>query len=173
METTKNKLSQEETIFFQNLKSYLNTPLYFYGSIQRDDYLPKHSDIDVDIFTNDEKNAINKLESFLNVSRRDFKKTLCVIDNIVIIGYKIKYIDERNKINVELCVFNEKYKKQVINLQKGKFHIPYYICIITLFFKILYYELNIIPFKLFRIIKNYLIGITEADKQNFIILEMD
>ena len=102
METTKNKLSQEETIFFQNLKSYLNTPLYFYGSIQRDDYLPKHSDIDVDIFTNDEKNAINKLESFLNVSRRDFKKTLCVIDNIVIIGYKIKYIDERNKINLGL-----------------------------------------------------------------------
>jgi len=173
METTKNKLSQEEAIFFQNLKSYINTPIYFFGSIQRDDYLQKHSDIDVDIFTNDEKDAIIKLESFLNVKRRDFKKTLCVIDNIVIIGYKIKYIDEANKINVELCIFNEKYKKQVINLQKKKFYIPYYICIMTLFFKILYYELNIIPFKLFRIIKNYLIGITDADKQNFIILEMD
>ena len=111
METTKNKLSQEETIFFQNLKSYLNTPLYFYGSIQRDDYLPRHSDIDVDIFTNDEKDVIIKLESFLDVNRSDFKKTLCVIDNIVIIGYKIKYTDERNEINVELCVFNEKYKQ--------------------------------------------------------------
>jgi hypothetical protein len=173
METTKKKLSQEEAIFFQNLKAYINTPIYFFGSIQRDDYLQKHSDIDVDIFTNDEKDVIINLESFLNVNRRDFKKTLCIIDNIVVIGYKIKYIDDQNKINVELCIFNEKYKKQVINLQKDKFNIPYYVCIITLFFKILYYELNIIPIKLFRKIKNFLIGLTENDKENFIILDID
>lgn len=170
METTTNRLSQQEIFFFQKLKTYLNTEIYFYGSIQRDDYLPKYSDIDVDIFTNDEKDVIIKLQNFLNVKRSDFKKTLTIIDNIVITGYKIKYTDE---INVELCIFNEKYKKQVISLHKSKFIIPYYISIILLFLKILHYEFNIIPFNLFRKIKNFLIGITEEEKQNFIILNID
>ena len=173
METTQNQLSQQETFFFQKLKTYLNTEIYFYGSIQRHDYLPKYSDIDVDIFTNDEKDVIIKLQNFLNVKKSDFKKTLTIIDNIVITGYKIKYTDKKNEVNVELCIFNEKYKKQVISLHKSKIRIPYYICIILLFLKILYYEFNIIPFNLFRKIKNFLIGITEKEKENFIILNID
>jgi tRNA nucleotidyltransferase (CCA-adding enzyme) len=68
METTNNKLSSQEKDFFQNLKNYIDLPLYFYGSVQRYDYLPQYSDIDVDIFTNDEKSIIIKLQNFLNVS---------------------------------------------------------------------------------------------------------
>ncbi len=34
METPKNKLTSFEENFFNNLKIYLDTPLYFYGSIQ-------------------------------------------------------------------------------------------------------------------------------------------
>ena len=90
METTKNKLSQQESIFFEKLRNYLDTPLYFYGSIQRDDYLPQHSDIDVNIFSNDEKDIIIKLQNFLNVDRNNFKKTLLKMNNtnIIIPGYK-------------------------------------------------------------------------------------
>ena len=85
METTKNKLSQQESIFFEKLRNYLDTPLYFYGSIQRDDYLPQHSDIDVNIFSNDEKDIIIKLQNFLNVDRNNFKKTLLKMNNTNII----------------------------------------------------------------------------------------
>ena len=49
METTKNKLSPETKQFFDKLSSYLDTKLYFYGSVQRDDYFDGKSDIDVDI----------------------------------------------------------------------------------------------------------------------------
>jgi predicted nucleotidyltransferase len=175
METTKNKLTQEETIFFQNLRDYLDTPIYFYGSIQRDDYLPEYSDIDVDIFTNSENSIIIKLENYLNVKRNDFQKTLCIMDNKkrVVPGYKIKYNNEDKKINVEFSIFNEKYKKYVIESQKSKFSLSYYTCIILLVLKSLYYKFNIIPFKLFRQLKNYLIGITEEDKKNFIILDIN
>ena len=49
METTKNQLTPYESNFFNKLKIYLDTPLYFYGSIQRDDYKSGYSDIDIDI----------------------------------------------------------------------------------------------------------------------------
>ena len=38
MENTKNKLTLNESIFFDKLKKYIDKPIYFYGSIQRDDY---------------------------------------------------------------------------------------------------------------------------------------
>ena len=170
METTKNKLSQEESIFFQNLKTYLNTQLYFYGSIQRDDYLPKYSDIDVSIFTNDEKSIILKLQDFLNVKSSDFKKSLCIIDNTLIPGYRIKY---NNEVNIELCIFNEKYKKNVTDLHKKIFLMPYYISITLLFLKVLFYEFNIIPSKIFIKLKNFLLGLNEKDKENLVFLDTD
>ena len=170
METTKNKLSQEESIFFQNLKTYLNTPIYFFGSIQRDDYLPKHSDIDISIFTNDEKSTILKLQDFLNVKKSDFKKSLCIIDNILIHGYRLKY---NNEINIELCIFNEKYKKTVTDLHKKIFSMPYYISITLLFLKVLFYELNIISSKIFINLKSFLIGINEKDKENLVFLDIE
>ena len=170
METTKNKLSQEESIFFQNLKTYLNTQLYFYGSIQRDDYLPKYSDIDVSIFTNDEKSIILKLQDFLNVKSSDFKKSLCIIDNTLIPGYRIKY---NNEVNIELCIFNEKYKKNVTDLHKKIFLMPYYISITLLFLKVLFYEFNIITSKIFIKLKNFLLGLNEKDKENLVFLDTD
>lgn len=175
METTKNKLSQQESIFFEKLRNYLDTPLYFYGSIQRDDYLPQHSDIDVNIFSNNEKDIIIKLQNFLNVDRNNFKKTLLKMNNtnIIIPGYKLKYKDEINNINAEFAIFNEKYKNLIIELHKSKFFISYFECLIILFIKFLYYELKIIPLQIFRKLKNYLIGLTEEDNKNFIILNID
>lgn len=175
METTKNKLSQQESVFFEKLRNYLDTPLYFYGSIQRDDYLPEHSDIDVNIFSNDEKDIIIKLQNFLNVDRNDFKKTLLKMKNtnVVIPGYKLKYNDKINKINAEFAIFNEKNKNLIIELHKSKFTISYFVCLIILFVKFLYYELKIIPSKIFRRLKNYFIGLTEEDNKNFIILNID
>jgi len=175
METTKNKLTQDESFFFNKLSNYLDTKLYFYGSIQRDDYIQKYSDIDVDIFTNNEKDIIIKLEHFLDVKKEDFKKTLCIMDktNKVVQGYKIKYIDDNKNINAEISIFNEKYKDIVLESQKVKFNISYVVCLLLLFIKILYYEFNIIPKNIFRKVKNYLIGITKKDKTNYIILNID
>ena len=66
METTKNKMSHFAEKFFHKLKNYLDTKLYYYGSIQRNDYFPNSSDIDVDIFTDNEQSTITKLQNFLH-----------------------------------------------------------------------------------------------------------
>ena len=175
METIKNKLTQEEIIFFQNIQNLLDTKLYFYGSIQRYDYLSPYSDIDVDIFTNDEKGIIIKLQNYLNVNKNNFKKTLCIMSDSesIIYGYKLKYNNEDKKINVEFSIFNEKYKHEVIESQKKQMNISYFTCMLILFIKILHYKLNILPYKLFRRIKNKLIGLSSKAKHNFIITDMD
>jgi tRNA nucleotidyltransferase (CCA-adding enzyme) len=74
METTKNKLPENINLFFEKLKNYLDAELYFYGSVQRNDYFHGSSDIDVDIFTHDENNTFIKF----------------FFDNNIIICYFIK-----------------------------------------------------------------------------------
>ena len=46
METTKNIMPEYSNLFFNKIKNYLDTPIYFFGSVQRDDYFPQSSDIE-------------------------------------------------------------------------------------------------------------------------------
>ena len=95
METTKNDFSPYEKTFFNKMSNYIGEPIYFFGSIQRCDYFPGLSDIDIDIFTFDEKTTLIKLQKFLNMESSDFKKFVYKMDktNQIITGYKTKYID--------------------------------------------------------------------------------
>lgn len=73
---TKNKLPDSTTNFLNNLSEYLQTPLYFYGSIQRYDYFPGKSDIDIDIFTDNEKSTISKLSNYLQIDKKIQKSSV-------------------------------------------------------------------------------------------------
>ena len=64
METTKNEMDAYSKNFFLKLGNYLDTQLYYYGSIQRHDYFPGKSDIDVDLFTDNSSSTIIKLQNF-------------------------------------------------------------------------------------------------------------
>jgi predicted nucleotidyltransferase len=61
METTKNNLPENVKNFFNDLRKYLDTKLLFYGSVQRSDYFPESSDIDVDIFTDNVGSTMSKM----------------------------------------------------------------------------------------------------------------
>jgi preprotein translocase subunit SecE len=76
MTKTKNKIPDSTNNFLNNLSEYLQTQLYFYGSVQRYDYFPGNSDIDIDIFTDNEKSTINKLSNFLQINKTEFKKII-------------------------------------------------------------------------------------------------
>ena len=60
MEKINNKLPDDVEKFFKSLSKYIEKPLYFYGSVQRSDYFPGSSDIDVDIFTDNVNSTISK-----------------------------------------------------------------------------------------------------------------
>jgi predicted nucleotidyltransferase len=84
IETTKNKIPENQQIFFENLKNYLDTKIYFFGSVQRADYFKENSDIDVAIFTDNIKETIYKMQIFLDKEPDDFKKFV----------WKIPIVDE-------------------------------------------------------------------------------
>ena len=56
--------------FFQQMQNYLGTSIYFYGSLMRNDYFHGKSDIDIDIFTENETSMIFRLSHFLSVRNK-------------------------------------------------------------------------------------------------------
>ena len=96
METTNNKMPEYNDIFFEKLKQYLDTKIYFFGSVQRDDYFQKGSDIDVAIFTDNIKSTVTKLKNLLNFSADDFKTFVWRLnyDSSLVKGYKTIYRED-------------------------------------------------------------------------------
>ena len=101
-------------IFFKKLQEYLETDLYFYGSVTRSDYVPGKSDIDVAIFTDNEHSIISKLQHVLHVKRNEFKKVVWKLNGNMIYGYKIK-CDEYVDINCEISIYNNEFKKVLLD----------------------------------------------------------
>jgi hypothetical protein len=160
METTKNKLTPFAENFFNKLSNYLETKVYYYGSIQRYDYFPMSSDIDVDIFTDNEVSTIYKLQSFLGIKKYEFKKFIYRLhkSNIIVNGYKVKYIDESQHFSTEISIYNNKFKEYVLDEHNSKTILPFYVSIMLIILKTLYYNMYIIPEPLYKFFKNIIMN---------------
>ena len=159
METTKNSMPEYNKIFFEKLKNYLDTKIYFFGSVQRPDYFPKGSDIDVAIFTDNIKSTIAKLQHFLHADPNDFKKFVWRLnyDNSLVKGYKIMYKEPENNFAVEISVYDEIYKKGVLIEHNGKKDLPFYAVWCLIIIKYLFYTLNIMPADWYIFLKKYIL----------------
>lgn len=158
MTKTKNKLPDNINNFLNNLSEYLQTPLYFYGSIQRYDYYHGYSDIDIDIFTPNEKSAINTLSNYLQIDKKNFKKIIWQTDKKrMIYGYKKYYTNESLNLKIEFSIYNEKYKNAVLESHEYKTNLPLFIVILLYLLKFCYYKLQMIDSKMYRKYKNYIL----------------
>jgi predicted nucleotidyltransferase len=148
METTRNKLTYDEKNFFYRLSNYLDTQLYYFGSVQRGDYFPSSSDIDVDIFSENENNTIIKLMNFLNVEKSEFKRFVWKLNtnnDKLAYGYKLMYKNTEENFCVEFSIYNEKYKRHILYEHNSKKDIPLHATILLIIIKFLYYTVNILP----------------------------
>ena len=64
MEIPKHPLTHNQSLFLSQLRTFMNEPVYFYGSILRGDYIQGLSDIDVLMFYDDDVLANNKLVKY-------------------------------------------------------------------------------------------------------------
>jgi hypothetical protein len=171
METTKNELSPYAKNFFLRLGIYLDIPIYYYGSIQRSDYFQNSSDIDVDLFADNESSIMIKLQNFLGVEKYKFKKFVYRLhrSNKIIYGHKVKYEDPDNNFFTEISIYNEKHKEFVLLEHNSKAILPFYVSFLLIILKCLYYKLNILPEETYtyfkRIIMNYMV---EGENVEFI-----
>lgn len=175
METTNNNISYYATHFFNKLSNHLDTKLYFYGSVQRKDYFPEESDIDVAIFSDNISSTINKLQDFLQIKKENFKKfvwKLYITDKIVN-GIKYIHIDEENDLKCEFCIYDEKFKNDLLIEYKDKINLPFYSIIMLKILKMIYYKFKLISLEWYRYFKRRIITYLSGKHfdNNFILLD--
>lgn len=174
METTHNKISPYATKFFDRLSQYLDTKLYFYGSVQRGDYFPNSSDIDVDIFTDNESSTILQMQNFLKVPRTEFKRIVYRLHrtNELVTGYKIKYKSPRNNFEVEFSIYNERFKRHVLEEHRFKTVLPWYVAWLLYILKFVYYKLCILPKSAYIYLKNLTLdNLVEGEASEFVVID--
>jgi len=187
METTKNKIPDNAKIFFNKLGSYLDTNIYYYGSIQRVDYFPNSSDIDVDIFTDNEKSTLLKIQAFLNNinnnnsnnnnnnnnnNKYKIQKVIYKLHktNQVVNGYKVKY---NSNFSAEISIYNEKYKEAVLLEHNFKMILPFYISALLIILKTIYYNLGLLPKSVYIYTKNFIMDyFVEGQESEFVSLDV-
>jgi hypothetical protein len=163
METTKNEMTPYAKDFFYKLGNYLDTKIYYYGSIQRNDYFQNSSDIDVDIFTDNEASTISKIQHFLNIKKYKIKKFVYKLNlsNKIVYGRKVSYHDIENNFSAEIYIYSINDKESVLKEHKLKTTLPFYIEVLLIILKYFYYKLGLISkdtFKYYKIlIMDYLV----------------
>lgn len=166
MDINHKKLTQPQRDMLNKISIYIDKPIYIYGSINRFDYIPNKSDIDIDIFTENESSTINILSTILNLNKTNFSKILSKINSSLIFGYKTTYLDKVNGIKFEISIYNEKYKNIVLyDHNNGRF-LPFYITSVLYIIKILFYNLNLISKKFYKRCKRFLMN--PGDELKFI-----
>jgi predicted nucleotidyltransferase len=156
METTKNEFTTKQKQFLNSLSEYLEIKFLYYGSIQREDYIIGKSDIDVLIFTDNDKSTIAKMQHFLHVNKEDFKKIVWKLreHDKIVTGYKLIY--ENDFIKAEFAVYNNTLRQYIIREHNSKINIPFYIIWLLNLLKTLFYKLQIIPPYAYIHIKRFL-----------------
>jgi len=174
METTKNNLPDGVKKFFNGLSEYLNTKLLYYGSVQRKDYFPGKSDIDVDIFTDNPISTINKMQHYLRVERKKFKKFVWIVNhnNHFTTGHKIFYKDPSGKFTAEFSIYDEKYKEDVLKEHLGKTSLPLHATFLLIILKFFYYNLGLMNHDYFKYLKKKILTLCIGKPDDmFIVLD--
>ena len=157
MEDIKDRLGEYKYNFFNSLQNYLETELYFYGSIKRFDYISNSSDIDIIVITDNVKSMLSKIQTYMNVSKDRTQKIFqqySVYDKGIITGYKIKY--NENNIEFDLLVYDDKYRKVVLQNIYDINNLPLYMITILYILKILYDKLHVISRRIYIDLKCHL-----------------
>ncbi len=173
MEYTRNKLPEKVQSFFNKMSKYINSKIYFYGSIQRRDYLINNSDIDICVFTDNTQTMIHKIQHFLHLKKDTFKKIMWTAypSNTIVYGYKTKYKNKDPLIKLEITIYNEKYKNAILQQHIIKSDLPFYTIFFLIILKFMYYTLRLISKNQFIYYKNKITSISVGlpDNKLFII----
>jgi predicted nucleotidyltransferase len=170
METTKNELPQNVKNFFYHLSEYLDTKFLYFGSVQRSDYVPGKSDIDVDVFTDNEYSLMTKMQHYLHVSKKDFKKVAWIIKDTPTYGYKLKYTNKKEGIDAEFSIYNEKFKDVILEEHNSKKVLPIHVTILLFIIKLFYYQIPILTKKTYIYLKRLILNGILGDDAKFLVL---
>ena len=168
MNNIKDRLGIDKYNFLQSLEYFIDNKLIFFGSIQRIDFFKENSDIDVAIITDNVSSTIKKLQSFLNIDDNKLRTIVQKIPNknTIIHAYKTNYTNQDIDLDMELIIYDSKYKEDILMHIYNINNFPMYITIPLIILKCFFYKLNIIPSDLFKYLKVFLM-------QNYLKQDLD
>lgn len=168
MNKIRNDFPRNVKDFFIKLQNYIDTDLYFYGSVNRNDYIHNQSDIDIAIFTDNEDAIISKLQHFLHVKKNDFKKLVWKLHGEIIYGYKIK-CDEFINLKCEIAIYNNEFKDVILADMKRDNVLPLHVWCLLFILKTLYYTFSLLSTETYSQYKRYIYNyILHYDKHDSI-----
>jgi len=172
MENIRNELPPQINQFFSKLSNYINEKLYFYGSVQRKDYISNNSDIDVCIFTDNVHTVNNKLLHFLHLHKKSIKKIMWTAhpSHRIVYGYKLKYTHANPEFKLEVAVYNDKYKHDILIQHNLKNDLPFYTVFVLTILKYIYYYLNLISKKNYSYYKNKIMNYSLGHPDNNLVI---
>jgi predicted nucleotidyltransferase len=181
MEDIKDRLGTYKYNYFNNLQNYLETELHFFGSIKRVDYISNSSDIDIIIITDNLKSMLSKIQFYLDINKDEIQKLFqqfSIYDKGIIIGYKIKYKNTENNMEFDLIIYDEKYRKPVLQNIYDINNFPLQVIIPLYILKIIFYKLQLISKLIYNKLKNnlfdcYFNGVRYYNKQNALTIIFD
>lgn len=164
-----NKLQNNIQNFYKEIENYLDIDIYFYGSILRDDYHLKYSDIDVCFFIKEHHEYLHIIDKLLDHFNRnkikDNNNTVVKIYNSrlklndytyngILINYK------SDKLRTDFSIYYEKYKTAILmnTLQKTYTIHPLQLHLLK-HLKYFTSELNLLKIKSYNCIKNEILSI--------------
>lgn len=170
MESTRHPLPPELARFLVDMKNYIELPLYFYGSIQRSDFFPGESDIDIAVFSENVPSTLAQLLHFLKLAKRRAKQFVTRFANTthVAYGYKIVYTVtlSGNSYPIEIAVYSKNDETAVRSDQNKKASMSAPMMWLLIILKYLYYKLQIIPSTTFNYIKTQIIDNSIVNGRN-------
>jgi len=151
--------------FFHNLDDYLDEELYFYGSVNRPDYVHGKSDIDIAVFTDNEQSVMAKLRHFIHAPQQAFDKIVWKLQGNMIHGYKIK-CEKYVGIKCEIAVYNNDYKPILLDDMTKYNYIPPYIAFLLFILKTIHYTFPLITSKAYAEYKRFLFNTLYINKND-------
>lgn len=132
------KLPYDTQVFLLNLQNSIDEPLYFFGSVTRMDYI-RGCDIDAAVFSHNPNSIILQLQYALNVKRSQIKRQVTHVNNRICRGYKINYKNKDKTIKLELVIYDQMYKPELLEHYKKSTNAPIHVCLLLLLLKYLSY----------------------------------
>lgn len=160
------RFNEEQINYLDKLRKFIGCPLYFYGSIQRLDYFSE-SDVDIDIFGDNEEELVNKLSHFFNKRKQKFTPVIWTTQHQVgkqkiVHGYKVSYKRHDLNLLLEISVYNTSYKQLVLYDHTFKTNLPLWTLFLLYILKIAYYKCGIISLQTFKENKKYIMNVPNS-----------
>jgi hypothetical protein len=166
----KEKLSNEQYLYFLELQEKIVLPLFFMGSITRSDYIKGKSDLDIEIFSDNVTSTKEKLNYLFNYYEGQKENTIIIvkIKDIPFSGYK--YTVNQDGIQFDLTLYKKESQKTILYYRIREINIPFTISAFLIIIKFLHYRLNIINERNYYLIKKSVWELYNSEKVFFKLL---